>query len=167
MPATTPDARPATYAQGNPVTASVISVLTFTLIGTPTAKGRPRFNPRTGRAYTPAKTRAAERDLLTAWRAAAGDRAPHTGPVFVEMVATFVPPTSWPKWQREAALAGTYPHVTKPDFDNLAKTLDALNGHAWVDDSRVVHASIRKQYGATASTTVTLTFVPLPERNRK
>jgi Holliday junction resolvase RusA-like endonuclease len=37
--------------------------------------------------------------------------------------------------------------VTRPDLDNLAKSVfDALNGVFWVDDSRIVLKGLRKAY---------------------
>ncbi len=37
--------------------------------------------------------------------------------------------------------------VTRPDLDNLAKSvIDALNGVFWVDDSRIVLKGLRKAY---------------------
>lgn len=130
------------------------------LLGTPGAKARPRFNRSTGRAYTDAKTKAAEQSLLTAWLVTAGYRQPHAGPVTIGMELVFTPPQSWPKWKRELALAGEIPHTTKPDWDNLAKTIDGLNGRAWIDDSQIVSALIAKRYGPTAMTAMTITFHP-------
>jgi Holliday junction resolvase RusA-like endonuclease len=135
------------------------------LYGTPTPKGRPRFT-RTGRTYTDAKTRAAEQSILSAWLAVAKNRLPHDGPITLLLEATFVPPPSWPKWKRELALAGDYPHTTKPDFDNLAKVIDGLNGRAWLDDSQICDARTLKKYGETASTRLVVTFHPSPPERK-
>lgn len=140
-----------------------MTVVEFTLYGTPTAKGRPRFTSR-GHTYTDQKTRDAETSILAAWLNAAGNRPPHDGPVTVELVATFTPAASWPKWKREAALAGNWPHLSKPDFDNLVKIIDGLNGRAWVDDSQIVTATASKVFGEVASTRLTITFHPMPTR---
>lgn len=136
------------------------------LPGRPTPKGRPRFS-RNGRTYTDAKTRAAEESILAAWLVTAGARAPHAGPVEVEVVSTFLPPDSWPKWKRERALAGEWPHVTKPDNDNLVKILDGLNGRAWIDDSQIVAIRALKQYGPAALSEVLITLHPVPEKETK
>lgn len=138
----------------------------FVLLGTPTPKGRPRFTGK-GRAYTPAKTRTAEAAILAAYRAAVGSRSPHTGPVEVHLEAVFTPPPSWPKWRREAALAGALAHTTKPDLDNLLKLVDGLNGYAWLDDSQIFRATPEKRYGPLAHTRVVLTLHPVTERNTK
>lgn len=140
---------------------NTVTHIVFTLYGNPAAKGRPRFTG-TGRTYTDAKTKAAEQSILAAWLVASGNQPPHDGPVTVEVIATFVPPESWPKWKRELALAGSYPHMVKPDIDNLIKTLDGLNGRAWVDDSQIINVLGTKQYGTTASTTFRITFHPAP-----
>lgn len=137
--------------------------VTFTLPGTPKAKGRPKFYR--GRAITDAKTKAAERAILLTWIATHGDRAPHDGAVEVEFVATFAAAESWPKWKRMLAALGKWPHLSKPDLDNLVKLLDGLNGRAWVDDSQITHIRASKHYGDTASTAVTLTFHPAPTKS--
>lgn len=138
--------------------------LTFTLPGTPVAKGRPRFTA-TGRAYTDAKTKAAEKSILAVYLISGGkERRPHEGPVTVDITATFTPPESWPKWKRELAFEGDWPHLTKPDFDNLMKTIDGLNGVAWVDDSQIIAGHCVKRYGPVAETVVTIHFHPAPTK---
>ncbi|HDG6220165.1 TPA: RusA family crossover junction endodeoxyribonuclease, partial [Staphylococcus aureus] len=38
--------------------------------------------------------------------------------------------------------------VTKPDIDNLIKTvLDACNGHVWKDDNQITEITSSKRYG--------------------
>lgn len=138
-------------------------VIEFELYGTPAAKGRPRFTSR-GHTYTDQKTKDAETSILAAWLHTAGNRPPHDGPVTVELFATFTPAASWPKWKRESALAGTWPHLIKPDIDNLLKIIDGLNGRAWVDDSQISLATASKAYGETASTRLVITFHPAPTR---
>lgn len=140
---------------------NVSSVISFETFGSPIAKGRPRFTT-TGRTYTDAKTRQAELDLLAAFRSVAGQRPPHNGPVIVELIATFTPAMSWPKWRYQLAQRGIWPHLARPDLDNLVKILDGLNGHAWIDDSQIVEFRARKQFGSVASTRVTLTLQPQP-----
>jgi len=135
-----------------------LELVEFELLGTPTAKGRPRFNTKTGRAYTPSKTRNAEKSVLEAYLVSTGRREPHAGEIELELVATFEPAASWSKKKREAALRGELPHLTKPDFDNLLKIVDGLNGHAWLDDKQIVRAVVSKGYGATASTRIRITF---------
>ena len=44
--------------------------------GQPTGKGRPRFSPKSGRAYTPKKTMAAESRVFQAWQLAGEQTLP-------------------------------------------------------------------------------------------
>lgn len=53
--------------------------------------------------------------------------------------------------EKAAALDGT-PHIKRPDADNLAKAiLDALNGHAYNDDSAIAMLTVRKYQTTGAS----------------
>ena len=132
--------------------------VTFTIDGTPIAKGRAR-STRTGHHYTPTKTRNAEAAILAAWLEQHGARRPHDGGVAIQIRFTFEPPKSWPKWKRDAAADGQIPHLSKPDLDNLTKLVcDALNGTAWIDDSQIHNSFSRKDYGTKANTRVTLTI---------
>lgn len=142
--------------------------ITITIAGTPTPKGRAR-STRTGRHYTPERTRVAESVVVATWYQAVGiDRAPHEGPVEIDIVSTFTPPASWAKWKRTAAIAGEIAHTTKPDADNLLKLIkDGLRGAAYRDDAQAIRVGGRKQYGETAGTTVTLTFHPTTEHRKQ
>src|SRR5262245_6654164 len=53
----------------------------------------------------------------------AGFAAPLDGAIWVNIEATFLPPDSWSKRKREAALAGTIEPTVKPDSDNIAKVI--------------------------------------------
>ncbi len=119
----------------------------FTLEGKPQGKARVRVL-RTGRAYTPEKTKNYERDLRQAYQKNDGDKPPFTGPVNIMIFAFFEPPKSASKKQREEMLLGHICPTLKPDFDNIAKIVcDALNGVAWLDDKQIVRASVYKFYG--------------------
>lgn len=128
--------------------------------GAPTAKGRPRFSRRSGRAYTPAKTAQAEGTLASralALLSAHPDAASWPSHTALHLNAVFVLPipASWPAWKREAALADGVRPVGKPDVDNLVKLAkDALNGVLWVDDSQVVALTAHKVYGAEPKTCI-------------
>lgn len=64
-------------------------------------------------------------------------------------------PKSFSKKKRKAALAGLMRPTTKPDLDNVAKTiLDALNGVAWKDDSEITTLAIAKKYSKLSSATI-------------
>lgn len=116
------------------------------LAGVPVGKGRPRFVKSTGRAFTPEKTvRFEDRLSIVAQEAMAG-RAPLTGPLEVQIEIRMPVPLSKPKRWREAALAGLIHPTKKPDWDNFAKTVDALNMIVWVDDAQIVDGRVRKIY---------------------
>ena len=70
------------------------------------------------------------------------------GALFVRVTAFMAMPQAMAKSKAKcaAALNGTTRPLTKPDVDNFAKVIDALNGIAWRDDSQVVHLVVTKQY---------------------
>lgn len=87
-----------------------------TVYGNPLPKERPRVV--NGHAYTPARTKAWEREIATAYRA-------QGGPLFTGPVAVYV-------W----CYRGDRRRV---DCDNLLKCcMDALNDVAWRDDTQIV-----------------------------
>ena len=116
------------------------------LAGEPKAKGRPRFNRASGRAFTPQATRSYEAMLRYAAQETMGDRPLMTGAVEVVLVASFSIPKSFSKAKRAEALAGTRRPVVKPDVDNLLKSIDALNGVVFEDDKQIVSATVQKFY---------------------
>lgn len=130
--------------------------ITFSIKGTPVAKGRPRFSMR-GKypiAYTPTKTRNAEDDIkLFAAQAFRGH--PLSGPLSIK-VRFFMPmPDSWSN-KKKAELGGE-PHVSRPDLDNLVKTVaDAINGIAYGDDSQIYKIEAEKFYAIVGMTAVTI-----------
>lgn len=131
--------------------------------GVPVAKGRAR-STRAGHHYTPPKTREAEQRVVQEWvRVTRGTRAPYDGPVGISLFAFFPIPKSWPKKRTRAAKY----HTTRPDLDNVLKLVkDALNGHAYVDDSAVVKIEATKSYTTgTGSMQVVLHFFPTEKGN--
>ncbi len=89
---------------------------TFPIASVP--KGRPRFDG--GRAFTPAKTRAFERQVAALARKEYTG-APLEGPIGLALVFYLPRPKSAPK-------RITWPAV-RPDLDNYSKAIiDALNG---------------------------------------
>ncbi len=55
-------------------------------------------------------------------------------------------PASMSKKRREEALSGALRPVTRPDIDNYVKTLDALNGIVFRDDSQIAQLIASKHY---------------------
>lgn len=117
------------------------------LLGLAKAKGRPRFDRRTGRAYTPAATVKYETELKYAAAQVMGGRPPLEGPLKVEMTVVLAVPKSWSKKKRAAALSGELLPTSKPDWDNFGKVVDAANLIVWVDDSQIVDGRVTKTYG--------------------
>lgn len=116
------------------------------LAGVPEGKGRPRFARKTGHAYTPAKTRSYEGALRLAAQDAMAGAIPLLGPVRVTVDAHFPVPQSWSAKKRAAALLGATRPTTRPDWENIAKMLDAFNEVVWRDDAQVVEGRITKRY---------------------
>ncbi len=133
----------------------------ITVPGPPAAKQRPRMT-MTGHVYTPKKT--VDHENVIADHAIDAMRGRHafSGPVSVRVTAYFEIPPSWPKWKRNAALAGSVRHTGVPDADNLIKLcLDSLNGTGiWPDDSYVVNFSVAKEYAAVARTEILIFSAP-------
>ena len=132
--------------------------LSFTVSGTPIAKGRPRFSMRGGvpRAYTPDRTDAWEEQI--AWAAKSAGALPSDSPCRVMFIATFVVPASWGKKKALDALQGHRKYAIRPDIDNLYKCLDALNGIAWKDDAQVYSIMAEKRYGLDPGLSVTIVY---------
>lgn len=132
--------------------------LTFDIPGKPIGKGRPRFTKQ-GRTYTPAKTRAQEKEVARRASDAMVDAGqdPIEAACCVHLVARWPIPKSWPKAKREAAIRQEI-QPGKPDLDNVAKlVLDAMNGVVYDDDARVVVLSVTKCYSGDPGVTVVVT----------
>lgn len=118
----------------------------FTVPGEPRGKGRPRFS--NGHAYTDSDTRAYEEKLTVYYRRAYGSfRFPDNGFVQVAVTAFLLIPKSRTKATQAAMARREILPSRKPDADNVLKiVLDALNGVAYKDDSRVYKVSCVKYY---------------------
>ena len=137
--------------------------VTIVVTGEPVAKGRGRAAVlQTGRAiiFTPKNTRKWEADARQVARLEMGSRLPMTGPVHIDIRVVFVPAKSWPDWKRNMAISHEIAHTTKPDIDNLAKSMkDALNGIVYDDDAQIIRSVCVKEYGPQAMVVATVTPV--------
>lgn len=128
------------------------ATLSITIPGVPVPKGRPKISTFGGhaRAYTPSKTRRYE-DLirLEAGRVMEG-RDQLQGPTRVGIRAYMPMPQALARHKTKgpAAEAGSIRPLTKPDVDNMAKVIDALNGIVWPDDNQVVELTVEKFYSS-------------------
>lgn len=123
-------------------------------------KQRPRVL-RNGGAFTPRKTREAEANIAEAYRTASKERyghvlvAPKHEPVSVIIVTERPLPSSRPKH------LAFEPDTYTPDWDNVAKLCDGLNGVAWNDDAQVTAACVIKRprrRNASPTTSITVSW---------
>lgn len=128
-------------------------LVTVILPGPPRGKGRPRFRivkprgkPQFVSAYTDADTRGYEADLSKAGKAAMGGCVPLDQALWVDVTAFMAIPASWSKKAHLLAANFETMPVTKPDADNFAKCIDALNEIVWRDDSQIVRLIVQKFY---------------------
>lgn len=126
--------------------------VSIALPGEPKGKGAPRTQVRylKGRAYaqiySDPGTRSYEGMLRQVGALAMRGRNPLANALRVRVVAHMSIPRSWSGKRRTAALAGYVRPTVRPDWENIAKTLDALTGVVWVDDRQIVSGVIEKFY---------------------
>lgn len=109
-------------------------------------KGRPRFNPKTGRTYTPTETRRYENHVYQSLVAQGAKR--HDGGVEIKMTVIKEPPQSWSKKRQQAAIEGKILATQRPDVDNYVKSvLDGSKDLLFQDDSYVVSLKASKRFG--------------------
>jgi Holliday junction resolvase RusA-like endonuclease len=125
-------------------------VIEFVINCEPHGKGRARSFVRNGHFghYTPEKTVNYEKLVAQTARIAMNKTKPFDSAVELSVFAVRSIPASWPKKRRAAALDGTELPTSKPDLDNIVKSVkDGCNGIAWKDDSQVVMLQAAKAYG--------------------
>jgi Holliday junction resolvase RusA-like endonuclease len=143
-----------------------MDALTFSISGTPIAKGRPRATLRGGfaRLYTPAETKKYESAVKRFAALAMRGRKPFEGPLSVSIRFRLGLPKSMSKKDQAAKLAGEAAYLGTKDIDNLGKAvLDALNEVAWVDDVQIVRLFLTK--AASSNPGVDIKITPLGEPN--
>lgn len=108
-------------------------------------KQRPRFNSRTGSAYTPKETISYENWVRFCYREQDGRHL--TGAIRANITAYYKIPKSYPKKRVQAIREGQEYPEKKPDVDNITKIiLDSLNKIAFDDDSQVIELTVLKRY---------------------
>lgn len=122
----------------------MMEIITFEIPGEPVAKGRPRFGQ--GRTYTPEKTRQYEAKVKHEAMKHAPEN-PLSGPLEVRLVFYRPMLSRFSRKKQKEAEDGLLRPTTRPDADNLAKSiLDPMNGIIFEDDSQVVTLIAEKYY---------------------
>lgn len=133
-------------------------MIEIVLLGAPMGKERVRTT-REGHVYTPERTVNYESRLALAAQQVMGARPLLEGPLRVDIVALMPIAESKPARWRAAAVAGSERPTKKPDYDNFAKILDALNLIVWTDDAQIVVGHIEKHYSAKPMLAVRVTQI--------
>lgn len=131
--------------------------LVFEVPGEPRGKGRPRFT-KDGHAYTDSETKAYEKKIVAFYKKTYGGfRWGDTAFIRIKVTAHYPIPKSATKAATAGMQAGRILPSRKPDIDNVLKiVLDALNGVAYKDDSRVVCVEAEKVYSMTPKLVIEL-----------
>lgn len=109
----------------------------------PMGSPRPRFSTkgRYGHTYMPTKYTEHKKYLQNQMPKLNLENA-----LKIELEFYFTPPKSWSKKKKTQAIGQL--KVTKPDIDNLMKTvLDACNNYLWKDDNQIAEITSSKRYG--------------------
>jgi Holliday junction resolvase RusA-like endonuclease len=130
-----------------------MSEIKLVIYGEPVPQGRPKF-ARIGNhvhAYDPQKSKN-YKQLVRYWVTQQLKKIeglkPLENALYVDITFWLSIPSSWSKKKRIEADSGVIRPIKRPDADNLFKSLDALNGLLWVDDSIITDLHIRKRYTA-------------------
>lgn len=125
----------------------------FEVIGTPVAKGRPRVG-KFG-TFTPKRTVLYEKLVSNTFEHKYPNFKPYECELKMKIIAVFEPPKSWSKKKQKEALSNSMGKTTKPDLDNIVKSItDSLNGLAYKDDSQITSIVANKIYGEQAKVVV-------------
>ena len=132
-------------------------VVKFIVLGTPTAKGRPRMT-RQGHTYTPQKTVMYENLVRLEYQRQCGSfQFDRDALLDVRMIAYYPIPKSVSQKNRQMRADHRIRPMKRPDVDNVCKSiLDSLNQIAYHDDAQVVDCQVRKFYGDTPKVVVTI-----------
>jgi Holliday junction resolvase RusA-like endonuclease len=125
--------------------------ISFTVLGEPQGKGRPKFSTVGGhaKARTPDQTVIYENLIRTEYQRQVGDKSRFPDEAMLEMriKAYYSIPASAGKKKRGDMIEGVIRPTKKPDADNILKVVaDSLNQIAYKDDAQIVTASIKKLF---------------------
>jgi Holliday junction resolvase RusA-like endonuclease len=119
-------------------------------------KQRVRFTQENQRPFTPQKTVHYEARLAHEAQHVMAGQSLLTGPLRVNVEVRMAVPLSKPKKWQSQALAGIVLPIKKPDIDNVAKFIDALNLICWHDDAQICELHARKLYHAAPALIITI-----------
>ena len=123
----------------------------FLVPGPITGKARPRMNTRTGKAYTPSKTKNYEYEIKRWFINKYPNFKTLETRLKIQIIAYYDIPKSTTKKQAEKMERQIISPTKKPDIDNIAKiVLDALNKLAYKDDTQITKLEIEKVYADQA-----------------
>lgn len=127
--------------------------VSFTILGEPQGKGRPRFT-KVGsyvKTYTPDKTAAYENLVKLEYESQCKRFRFEDGEMLdLRIFAYYGIPQSASKKKKALMLEGAIRPLKKPDMDNVVKVIaDSLNNVAYKDDTQIVDAMVRKFYSDT------------------
>lgn len=132
--------------------------ISFIIFGNPISKKRARYG-RYG-VYTEKSTVEYEKHIRHIARESMLGLEVVQNSVSIILEVYFNIPDSWSNTKKEAAKSGLIKHVTKPDIDNIGKTvLDALNKIVYKDDNQVNSLYIYKQYSDTPRIEVSVRWI--------
>ena len=125
-------------------------MITFTVLGSPQGKGRPKSSRRGDRTitYTPEQTVLYENLIKTEYRAQCGlHRFADDAALDMTVIAYYAIPKSASKKQKALMLADRVRPTKTPDADNVIKVVaDSLNQVAYRDDAQIVSVWLQKYY---------------------
>lgn len=130
------------------------------IAGKSEGKARPKFDPRTRRAYSPPSNIISEGDVRQIWREAGEPRIEDDVAIRVLAIVVVVRPQGHFKSNGELSKLGLrhpVPRTRKPDLDNCIKLLlDALNSRAYKDDVQVAEVGLVRRWGSWPETLVVI-----------
>ena len=137
--------------------------VSFTVIGEPKGKQRPRVVHTGGRTmtYTPGQTVMYENLVRLEYiRCCEGKRFADDAQLKMNVDAYYSIPKSTSKRRRQMMIDREIRPTKKPDSSNVLKAIeDALNGVAYKDDAQIVETRISRFYAEQARVDVTLTEI--------
>jgi len=136
-------------------------MIRIVLAGTPLGKQRVRFTQEGHRPFTPERTVNYEGRLAHAAQVVMekDNRPLIEGPIRVSLELRIrIPASKSLRWRTEA-LKGVILPTRKPDVDNCAKMLDALNLVVWADDAQIIDLHVTKRYHEAPALIVEITEI--------